>query len=164
VEFQIGEIVIHSVYGPGEIVQIDEKNLSGHTDLYYAVQIHDMTLYVPVDDSRQSSLRQPTPDKEFKHLFVILRGPGQELPIDRIDRKVYLIGQLKDGSLESICRVIRDLYTYSQSKKLSESDALLYERAQKFLLSEWVLSLSVPSTQAEQELHQLLRESLPKRN
>jgi RNA polymerase-interacting CarD/CdnL/TRCF family regulator len=161
VEFQIGEKVVHSIYGPGEIIQIDEKYLSGHTTQYYAVQINDLTLYVPVDDSHQSSLRQPTPAKEFKKLYAILRSPGDPLSTDRFERKVYLTESLKDGSLESICRVIRDLSYYRHSKKLSDSDNTILERAERCLVSEWVLSLAIPVAQAEQELHRLLRESLP---
>ena len=43
--FQVGDQVIHWVYGPGEIIELDEKTLSGHADHYYVVKIRDLTFF-----------------------------------------------------------------------------------------------------------------------
>jgi len=58
--FQVGDQVVHWTYGPGEVIQLDEKALSGQTELYYVVQIRDMTLFVPINDQAETSLRLPT--------------------------------------------------------------------------------------------------------
>jgi RNA polymerase-interacting CarD/CdnL/TRCF family regulator len=39
ISFQVGDQVIHWVYGLGEIIHLVEKELSGKTDKYYVVQI-----------------------------------------------------------------------------------------------------------------------------
>ena len=157
--FQVGDTIVHRSYGPGKILKMDEKRLSGRTDLYYVVQVKDLTLWVPVRDSSESSLRLLTPAKEFEKLFAILSGSGEPLSPNRIERKTQLIEQMQSGSLEAICRVIRDLTNYKRTKKMSDSDASILERARDFLLTEWKLSLSVPLAQADQKLKQLLGEN-----
>jgi RNA polymerase-interacting CarD/CdnL/TRCF family regulator len=88
--YAVGDKVVHWAYGVGEIVQIDKKMLSGKDSLYYKVQIRDLTIWVPVDDENQTSLRPPTPAKDFDELFKILRQTGNELSNDRLERKNWL--------------------------------------------------------------------------
>ena len=160
-DFQVGDKVVHWVYGPGEIINLEEKVLSGHTSLYYVVKVNDLTLWVPSDEKGKRSMRLPTPASEFENLFILLRSPGAPLPNDRLERKLELSERMKDGTLESICRVIRDLHFFRQTQKFNESDTSTLERAQKFLLSEWMISLSIPAAQAEKELKRLLSANLP---
>lgn len=153
--FQVGDTVVHWAYGPGEIIELDEKTLSGNAQLYYVVQIKDMTLWVPVKESN-GSLRSPTPAKEYEKLFAILKSGGQPLSTDRLERKTLLQERMRSGSLEGICYVIRDLNFVNRGKKLNENDSALFERAQNLLLTEWSISFSMPLSQAELELRQLL--------
>ncbi len=159
-DFHVGDQVVHWSYGPGEIIQLDVKVLSGRKSHYYVVQIGDLTLWVPIKESGESSLRLLTPPSRFKQLFAILRSPGETLAGDRMERKQQLSERMRDGQLESICRVIRDLSLFKQTQKMSEMDTAILNRAQTFLLTEWVRSLSVPLSQATEELQQLLAESL----
>ena len=157
--FQVGDQVVHWTYGPGEVIQLDEKVLSGQTESYYVVQVRDMTLFVPINDQGQTSLRLPTPAGEFEHLFAILKSPEEPLSGDRWERKNQLMTQMKDGRLESICQVIRDLVAFRRTKKLNDYDAAILERAQNFLLNEWQISLGIPRDQAQRELQSLLGEN-----
>jgi len=157
--FRVGDDVIHWSYGLGKIIQLDEKELSGHTDKYYVVQIYDLTLWVPISESGKCSLRTLTPAREFRKLFRILSGPGEPLSSDRNERKIQLTQRLKDGTLESICRVLRDLTSYKQTGKTNESDNSILAHARKLLLNEWSVALSVPIQQAESDLKKLLEDN-----
>jgi RNA polymerase-interacting CarD/CdnL/TRCF family regulator len=159
VSFQVGDQVVHWTYGPGEVIQLDEKVLSGRSESYYVVQVHDMTLFVPINNEGQISLRLPTPAREFENLFAILKSPEEPLSGDRWERKNQLMAQMKDGQLESICQVIRDLVAFRRGKKLNDYDSAILERAKNFLLNEWQISLDTPRDQAERELQALVGES-----
>jgi CarD family transcriptional regulator len=160
--FQVGDQVVHWVYGLGEIIQIDEKRLLGRTTQYYVVKIRDLTIWVPVSEASDRSLRYPTPASDFEELFSILSSPAQPLSDDRLVRKTQLSDQLNDGKLASICRAVRDLTFHSQTKKLNENDKAILERAQSFLMTEWSVSLSVSVAQARQGLTHLLGQEIPK--
>jgi len=154
--FHEGDPVMHWTYGFGKVIRLEERALSGRNALYYAVQIGDLTVWVPADDMLGSRLRRPTPEAGFKKLLAILSSPGEPLPDDRQDRKTQLLELLKDGRAESLCRVIRDLSAYRQVRPLNENDQALMRRAQSALLGEWGFALSVTPAQAELELHRLL--------
>jgi RNA polymerase-interacting CarD/CdnL/TRCF family regulator len=154
--FEVGDKVVHRSYGPGEIIQLDRKELSGQSALYYVVKIRDLTLWVPASDNEEGNLRLPTPAAEFQRLFAILTGPGEPLPEDRLDRKQKINDLMKDGTLASICRVICDLNLQGRTKKLNDHDVQILERARQFLLSEWQLAFSVSPQQAQRELDDLL--------
>jgi RNA polymerase-interacting CarD/CdnL/TRCF family regulator len=155
-DYHVGDKVIHRCYGLGEIIQMDEKFIHERQMLCYVVRTRDLTIWVTADEPGKSSIRRPTPGSEFEKLFAILRSPGRPLPVDRFERKTYLTEQMKDGKLASICSVIRDLFFYRREKKLNEYDNSTLERAQSFLLTEWMYSLSVSRVQANNELMQLL--------
>jgi CarD family transcriptional regulator len=154
--FQVGDQVIHWVHGLGEIIQLDEKVLSGNTGQYYVVQIRDLKLWVPISESGERGLRTLTPADDFQKLFEILASPGESLTTNVLERKTQLSDRLKDGSLESICRVVRDLVYYKQTNKFNENDKSILERASNSLLNEWSIVLSVSVHQADHQLQELL--------
>lgn len=154
--FQVGDQVAHRTYGPGAVIQLDEKKLYGHTEKYYVVETSELTLWVPRDEAGDRCLRYLTPAKDFKDLFRVLSSPGKSLPSDRYERKKHLTERLQEGTLQSICRVIRDLAPLKRLKKMNENDNLILNRAISFLLDEWSLVLTIPRPQAEHKLIELL--------
>lgn len=154
--FHVGDQVIHGVYGLGEIIQLDEKTLSGHTGQYYVLKLSGLTIWVPIGETGERHLRFLTPARDFQKLFNILASPGEPLSTDRYERKLQLAERLKDGKLESICRVVRDLASLKRARKMNDNDNSLLERARNFLLNEWSAVLSVPIQQAESKLMDLL--------
>jgi RNA polymerase-interacting CarD/CdnL/TRCF family regulator len=154
--FQIGDKVIHMAHGLGEIVLIEEKTVRNQTVNCYVVRTPDLTVWIPINDLQQHSLRMPTPPDEFKKLFTILTNPGEALPEDRVLRKEKLMAQLKEGELASICRVVRDLTCFKRNTKLNDQEKSILERATKSLLTEWIYSLGEPMNQAQQAMDKLL--------
>ena len=157
-QFKVGDPVVHWTHGSGKVVGIEERALAGQKTLYYVVEIHDLTVWVPADEKASSRLRPPTSQRAFKKLFAILSGPGESLSEDRHERKIELHRKLQDGNAASICGVIRDLSSYQQKKALNDDDKQILIRACNSLLGEWEYSFSVPLAQAESELHRLLKQ------
>lgn len=154
--FEVGDWVIHWLYGPGLVIDLDEKSLLGHTQLYYVVETRELTLWAPVDQTDEHVLRFPTPKKDFNDLFQILASPGETLSNDRNERRLQLIERLKDHKLSSICGVVRDLTFHKRLRKMNDNDNSTLERNWNFLINEWSVSLSIPVAQAERELRKLL--------
>ncbi|MGA7194413.1 MAG: CarD family transcriptional regulator [Anaerolineales bacterium] len=157
--FHEGDTVMHWTYGLGKVIRLEERVLSGKKELYYAVQIGDMTVWVPADDKLGTRLRPPTSKADFKKLMNILSKPGEPLPDDRHERKTLLTELLKNGQAESLCHVIRNLSTYRHVRSLNDNDQALLARTQDALIGEWGFSLSVTPTEAEFQLHRLLTDA-----
>lgn len=154
--FQIGDKVIHWTYGLGEITQVEEKPINGQLTNCYVVQTSDMTIWIPIDEMQQHSLRKPTSPDEFVSLYAILKSPGEQLQEDRVLRKNELMTQMRDGQLASICKVVRDLTHYKRNSKLNDQERYILERAEKSLLTEWTYSLGLPTSQAHEQMTSLL--------
>jgi RNA polymerase-interacting CarD/CdnL/TRCF family regulator len=155
-DFHEGDPVMHWTYGLGTVIRLEERNLSGEKALYYAIQIADMTVWVPANDQLKNRLRHPTHKAQFIHLLTILSDPSETLPVDRQERKLLLLEWLRNSSTESLCRVIRSLSAYRNLHPLNETDHALLKRTQNALLGEWGLALSVTPAQAEIEMNRLL--------
>jgi RNA polymerase-interacting CarD/CdnL/TRCF family regulator len=154
--FRIGDKVIHCTFGLGEITQIENKVINGNQKSCYVIQLNDMTIWVPLDDSGECSLRTPTPPGEFMKTLPILSSPNENLLEDRLLRKKQLTDQLKDGQLASICRVVRDLSHYQRNFKLNDQERSIFDRAVRSLLTEWTFTLGTTQHQAHQTMERML--------
>jgi len=156
--FNTGDTVMHWNYGIGQIVNLEERDVSGSKALYYAVHVRDMTVWVPADGKLESRLRFPTPKNRFKQLLAILSGPSEKLPEDRLERKNRLLELINDSRPESLCQIIRDLSAYQRHKTgpLNDNDQMVLKQSRSTLLGEWGFVLAITHAQAEFELHRLL--------
>lgn len=155
-----GDSVMHWTHGLGKVVRLEERALSGQVIMYYAIQIGDMTVWVPADDMLETRLRLPTRAADFKKMLGILSRPGDPLPVDRRERKTVLMEWLKDGLTESLFRVIRSLATYRLDHSLNLDEQAILKRSQHALIGEWSCAMSIPAAQAEIELYRLLTPEL----
>ncbi len=155
-DFHKGDSVVHWVYGLGKVIRVEKKDLLGISSQFYVVQLKDLTVWVPADGELLNRLRHPTPKEKLQQLFDILSGQGEVLPSDRLERKAHLQGEIKKGSAEANCRIVRDLSFQQQASRLNDHDTSILKQAQDSILGEWTYSLSVPRADAEQEMHRLL--------
>jgi RNA polymerase-interacting CarD/CdnL/TRCF family regulator len=158
--FRKGDSVMHWTHGLGKVIQLETRVLAGEKILYYAIEIGDMTVWVPADEQLETRLRPPTKAAEFKKLMGILSGAGEPLPEDRLERKRLLLERLRDGRTESLFRVIRSLSTHRHRHPLNDNDEALLKRSRNMLLGEWSFSMSIPLSKAEHELQHLLASHL----
>jgi RNA polymerase-interacting CarD/CdnL/TRCF family regulator len=154
--FQVGDWVVHCAHGLGQVHAIEERMIDKKTVLYYMVQLTDLTIWVPADENQNNRLRPPATAAEFKKSLSILSSPADQLISDRRQRNLQLLEMLKDGSVESLCRVLRNLTAHRHNRTWSEYDSALMNRVQKALIGEWSFILSVPRLDAQLELQRLL--------
>jgi len=154
--FQTGDKVMHSTYGMGHVQAIEEHTVDNTTTLYYMVRTADLTIWVPADEKMKNRLRFPTSAARFRKVLDILSSPADPLPDDRRSRNTKLLEMLNDGGIEPLCKAIRDLTAFRHSRFWNDYDGALMKRANKTLIGEWSVSLSVSLRDAELGLHQLL--------
>jgi RNA polymerase-interacting CarD/CdnL/TRCF family regulator len=64
------------------------------------------------------------------------------------------------GTLRSICRLVRDLYGRRRSKHLNDKEEKTLGFYEEVLLKEWSLSAEVSLDDARESLQEMLEESL----
>jgi RNA polymerase-interacting CarD/CdnL/TRCF family regulator len=155
-QFHEGDTVMHWTHGLGQVIGLEERDLFGSKNMYYAVRVRDLTVWVPSDVELQHRLRAPTSRSSFVDMLTILSNPGEPLPDDRHERRTLLLEYQGDGSTQSLCRIVGALHAYRKVRPLNESDQGILKQSRNVLLGEWEYVLSITPAQAEHELQHLL--------
>jgi RNA polymerase-interacting CarD/CdnL/TRCF family regulator len=158
-QFKVGDQVMHASHGNGQIVAIEEKQLSGRESrLFYRVALSKSTVWVPADSNNASSLRLLVSNSALTHCRVLLKGRPAQLNTDRQQRGRDRIESLRAGSFEIRCEAVRDLTAHGWLKPLSESDAAALRKIQEVVCQEWATAQGVPPSEASREITALLQE------
>ena len=154
--FQPGDWVVHCTHGVGQIQSMENHSFGDKSIPYFMVKIGDQTIWVPADENTGKRLRFPVSQSEFNMLLKTLSSPPETLPTDRRQRTQHLLEVIKDGSAETLCKVIRDLSAIRKHRTWSEYDRNLMYRVQKMLTGEWSFVFSISPQDADIQLQKLL--------
>lgn len=157
-DFNVGDRVVMQAHGVGEIAQIAEHNFNGRGPTwYYEVVTARGTVWVAVNTSDTSGLRQLTDGADLAHYRRLLQSKPQALNADPLQRKTELTKRLRQGLLQVTCEVVRDLNAQRWRRPLGEADSALLRRAQEGLAEEWASAAGVTRAEADQEINDLLQ-------
>lgn len=158
--FQLNDQVVHPYHGLGEIEEIVTKTFPGVAEQqYYEVAFPSTTVWVPVDTGSTGSLRLVTPSQELDRYRSVLRSRPNPVNEDHRQRRVEITDQLKLGSFQILCEIVRDLTFYGWHKPLRDLDAALLRRAREGLNQEWAAAEGVSLQEATAEIDVLLQEA-----
>ncbi len=158
-EFQIGDAVFHPIYGVGQVVAISDGqflNNAGRT--YYEITIGNSTVWVPVEAHATIGLRHVTTKRELARYRTLLKSRPLNLDSDHTKRRTVISSQLKNGSLQFVCQIVRDLTARGWSKRLTQVDVVALRKAREKLEQEWAAALGVTPNEASAEIDELLQQ------
>lgn len=158
-QFKVGDQVVHTSHGSGQIMAIEEKRSSGkEAALFYAVVTSNSTVWVPVDSAGASNLRLSASHGALAHCRTLLKSRPTPLHSDRRQRLLELTRRLRQGSFEILCEVVRDLTAHGWPKPLNAGDATTLRATRDAVCREWAAAADVSPLQASQEITTLLQE------
>ena len=158
--FEVGDNVVHPVYGAGTITRI-EKRLEGGRDVtYYVIPTEPGTtnLLVPADSARDLGLREVIPAARVEDVFDVLKSDPKPPPECKA-----LAGALKKMDWSDPCflaALIRDLLPAERGGgKISAVQRKALKRAQKLLIGELSLATGTAYAVTEEMVVQVIAES-----
>jgi RNA polymerase-interacting CarD/CdnL/TRCF family regulator len=158
--FEVDDQVVYPAFGIGRIVGLVPKTFfEAETQMYYEVSGDRSTVWVQVDEGSARGLRRLTRQDELAHYRDVLRGQPVALNQDHRQRQMDLRSQLKQGTLQSVCEMVRDLSARAWAKPLTETDSLALRRSRDALCQEWAAADGVSVSEATTELTALLSEA-----
>lgn len=159
-QFKVGERVVHPAHGIGQIIKIEEKRLfGGEARLYYEVATQKNTVWVPIEAGKTVGLRPLMTKDELARFRSILKSRPTTLNKDHRQRHLELMDRLKQGSLQVVCEVVRDLTARTWQKPLNEADTVSLRKAHEQLCQEWAAAQGVSAARAAEEIGELLSET-----
>jgi CarD family transcriptional regulator len=157
--YSVGDWIVHHNYGVGQVKKIEKKRLNKTRTSYYKVQAKDSTFWVPVEKVNSNRIRPLTSTSSLKKALRLLKKAPKKLDSNPKKRQSR-INQIKaEGTLSSICRMIRDLSAKEREKPLSTTEKRALEIFKDLLLREWSVCIGIPIQDAQQELQTALQES-----
>ena len=164
-QFQIGEQVVHPVYGVGTVKARTRQRFGGETlRQYYEVATGGPVVWVPIDEHGSTVLRGIASKSSLGECRRLLTSHPMLLDRDRKRRQFEIADRLKGGLLPAKCEMVRDLRAQSQVKPLGITDDTLLRKTFKAVCDEWAASEGVTAHSALQEIELLLQGNTPEKD
>ncbi len=157
-QFKVSDLVVHSTYGVGRIVEIEEKMFSEKgARLYYKITLPKRTVWIPVEVQEAIGFRLATVKSELDQYRTLLKSPPVPLHKNHHRRHLELVSRLKQGSFQGVCEVVRDLTAWGWRKPLGQTDSSTLQKTRESLYQEWATAAGVSIGEAIKEIEALLR-------
>lgn len=158
--FDVGDSVVHPVYGAGRIIRIEERQEGDKTISYYVIPTEPgaTQLLVPTDAASVCGLREVIPAEDVEGIFEVLKGSPKPPPECK-----SLTGPLKKmdwSDPQFLAELIRDLLPVEKYGKLSAVQRKALKRAQKLLIGEICLVTGMEYSLAEQMIDGMISEAV----
>jgi RNA polymerase-interacting CarD/CdnL/TRCF family regulator len=162
IHYSIGEWVVHSQYGVGQIKKTEVLPLHGEQTECFRVQVKGGAFWFPTGTQENPRIR-PVESQEIitKVIKNLRRKPGN---LDK-DKK-YWTQKIKeaplDGDLVTISKLIRDLSAQQALKRLNDSQIRALSKLSDRLIHEWAAVTGKDITEIHSRFNQYVSESKAK--
>lgn len=158
IKFAIGQKVVYSSHGVGEIKDIETIQYGGVYSSFYVVEFiqQRMSLKVPVNKAGEKGLRAMSNPQELTEVWEILKGKASTpLYRGKTTKFIDYKQKLNSGSITDLAELVRDLHKANFASS-SYSQKNIYESALKRLADELALLQKVQTIQVLSDLKDLL--------
>ena len=156
--FKAGDFVVYPAHGVGKVLEIETREISGHTVELYVISFERdrMTLRVPVDKVDNSGLRRLSTKKIMETALTTLKGKARVKRTMWSRRAQEYEAKINSGDPVSIAEVVRDLYRGEAQQEQSYSERQIYEQALERLAHEVAAVENIQHDKATKKLEKLL--------
>ncbi|MCF2596545.1 CarD family transcriptional regulator [Pseudoflavonifractor phocaeensis] len=152
--FQIGDKVVHPMYGAGVLESVIQKKVGGVTREYYIMRLPErsMVVMIPVESSEEIGVRPVVDQDQANAVLAAIPGIQVEMTANWNHRYRENMERLKSGDLLEVARVVKGLTARDAARGLSTGERKMLHSARQILISELVLSKSLSYEAVEREL------------
>ena len=152
--FQIGDKVVHPMYGAGVLESVIQKKVGGVTREYYIMRLPErsMVVMIPVESSEEIGVRPVVDQDQANAVLAAIPGIQVEMTAKWNHRYRENMERLKSGDLLEVARVVKGLTARDAARGLSTGERKMLHSARQILISELVLSKSLSYEAVEREL------------
>lgn len=157
-QFSIGEHVVYPLQGVGLIKDIKEREIRGEKTLFYVIYIDvsDMTVSIPVEKAASCGIRALVSSSVAKKALASISEKYEPVNVDWKARYQMNVDLVKEGSIQSIVKVVQGLYHRSKVKELPVQERKLYDSAIRLLVDECSYAMNKNPDDIEREIFENL--------
>ena len=157
--YQLGEKIVHPLYGAGIIESLDEKEIDGVKQTYYVLQIPigNLTIMISAAKAEAQGIRGIHSAEEIVPIISSVVNDPIDMPDNWNQRYKENMERIKSGKLTEVSLVFRNLLLRERERGLSTAEKKLMTTAKQIILSELILSKDMDRTEAEILLEDIFR-------
>jgi RNA polymerase-interacting CarD/CdnL/TRCF family regulator len=152
--------VVHTDHGVGQVKGKDEKVLGGNRQAFFKVRTSKYLYRLPVSRIDTDRIRPLSSKHQLRRALTLIRKSPNNLPQDQKQRDKEVFNALKDISLYSKARMIRDLNGKKETSKLNVGEKKVFEKIKKHFLDEWLVVVGEDHETLEGRLEKVLEISV----
>jgi RNA polymerase-interacting CarD/CdnL/TRCF family regulator len=162
IHYSIGEWIVHSQYGVGQIKKTEVMPLHGEQTECFKVQVSGGAFWFPTNAVANPRIRPIASQEIIMKVIKNLRRKPGNLEKD----KKYWTQRIKemplDGDLVIISKLIRDLSAQQAQKRLNDSQIKDLSKLSERLIHEWAAITGTERGKIRRRFNQYIRESKAK--
>ena len=157
-EFKIGDIVVYPKHGVGEVIKIENMEISSIKTKFYVVKMEQskLTIRVPLDKQSQVGLRKISSKKVIDEVFNTLKLKPKIRRIMWSRRAQEYETKIFSGDPVRIAEVVRDLFRKSSQAEQSYSERQMFQVAIERLAREVAAVEKTDYFQSTEKIEQIL--------
>lgn len=160
--YSIGDWVVHTYYGVGQIKAIEIKPYHGEKVACFKAKTKDSTFWFPTDKDGNPRIRPISSEDLIKKAIKSLRRKPTNLDKDKKFWKKRIHQVKSDGDMIDVCKLVRDLNAQSIQRNLVQSEENALEHLKERLLREWSVIVGSKVEDVRPQLQSYIRESKEK--
>ncbi len=156
--FQVGDKIVHPMYGAGILDSIVQRKAGGVMRNYFIMKLpkHSMIVMIPTDNWEEIGVRPVVDQAQADSIMASIPDIEVEMTPNWNQRYRENLERLKSGDLLKVAQVIKGLTLRDAKRSLSSGERKMLHSARQILISEIVLSKSVSYESVEAELNAVL--------
>jgi len=149
--YQVGEKIVHPLYGAGIIENLEEKEVEGMLQTYYVLQIPvgNLKIMISAAKAEAQGIRSIHHKDEIVQVIASITHTQVDMPDNWNQRYKENMERIKSGQLAEVSLVYRNLLLRERERGLSTAEKKLMTTAKQIILSELILSKDLDRTDAE---------------
>tara|TARA_B100000700_G_C14686455_1_gene687805 strand:- start:57 stop:560 length:504 start_codon:yes stop_codon:yes gene_type:complete len=157
-EFKIGDIVVYPKHGVGEVIKIENMEVSSIKTKFYVVKMEQskLTIRVPLDKQSQVGLRKISSKKVIDEVFNTLKLKPKIRRIMWSRRAQEYEAKIFSGEPIKIAEVVRDLFRKNSQAEQSYSERQMFQVAIERLAREVAAVEKTDYFQSTEKIEQIL--------
>ena len=157
-EYKIGEIVVYPKHGVGEIIKIENMEISSIKTKFYVVKMEQakLTIRVPIDKQDEVGLRKISSKKTVEDVFTTLKLKPKIRRIMWSRRAQEYETKIFSGEPIKIAEVVRDLFRKNSQSDQSYSERQMFQVAIERLAREVAAVEKTDYFQSTEKIEQIL--------
>lgn len=160
--YAIGDKIVYPMHGAGFIEDIETRCIGGRKIDYYVIRIlnGNIKLFLPVESKSDIRLRPVSSPEQAKKILRDFEAEDVDPNIAWQKRYQFNLSRLKEGDLENVSKVVRELIVRDATHGLSTEDRKMYILARGILAKEISIVLGIEEKELSERFSNIIKEKL----